>query len=852
MKKIKLLAISVVIMLFAAKPYAQQVNNFYFLENTPYRHLLNPAMQPLSGFYLGLPFAGYQQMGFGNNSITVSSFDGSLTLEKRLSAVKPLTLLNFETQMNILSFGFRAKNSYITFGASLKADTYMGIPKDVFNIAIEDLSQDVGGIPVLLNKSFDFSKFSLGATAYMEFALGYARNLNEKWAVGLNAKYLYGLSAARVGFNNFSIATSPGKVVLDIDGYGNYSVPDVQNFDPLALTKPSGTGAAFDLGVTYKPLSFLSFAASVTDLGFINWKSNTNNFTYDKNFTFNNIGSTGTQDFVKGIKDDAIKDTLLNNLDYFTDAGATTNNAFKTNTNARINASAEVGILKNAITFGVLSSTLFHSSNKVFQDITTSVNLRPVNWFNLALSYSLLTGRGSNIGAGIGFRLGTLNLFASADYIPINYKTYSPPLTVDVSNLPVDLSSLPTPEINRLPYKTDRFNFAVGFNVVFGNRQDSDKDGVSNRRDKCPDTPHGVIVNKKGCPLDTDGDGVYDFLDKCPDTPQAAYSTIDADGCPIDTDGDGVYDYLDKCPETVPAAYGKVDENGCPKDTDKDGIADYLDKCEGTPEGVKVDSLGCPLDEDGDNVPDYLDKCPGTPIEARGLIDSTGCPIDKDLDGVYDYLDLCPNTPAEARGNVDKNGCPKDTDLDGVADYLDKCPDTPIQAKGTVDENGCPRDTDGDGVLDYLDKCPRIAGVASNNGCPEIKKEVRQLFQKALQGIQFETAKWIIKPVSFKILDDVAKVLAENPTYLVEIQGHTDNVGKKAANQLLSENRAKAVREYLINKGIDEKRMTSNGYGDTKPVLPNTTAANKAKNRRVEFVVSFEEVKIVTEEEQLP
>jgi outer membrane protein OmpA-like peptidoglycan-associated protein len=403
-------------------------------------------------------------------------------------------------------------------------------------------------------------------------------------------------------------------------------------------------------------------------------------------------------------------------------------------------------------------------------------------------------------------------------------------------------------QIKSLPYKTDRVNLALGFNIVFGNKQDSDKDRVSNRRDKCPDTPHGVIVDKKGCPLDTDGDKVPDYLDKCPDTPKAAYSTIDADGCPIDTDGDGVYDYLDKCPETVPAAYGKVDENGCPKDSDKDGIADYLDKCADTPAGVTVDSLGCPLDTDGDNVADYLDKCPETPIAARGLVDSVGCPIDTDLDGVFDYLDLCPNTILEARAKVDKNGCPMDTDQDGVADYLDKCPDTPLEAKGTVDANGCPRDTDGDGVLDYLDNCPRLAGVVSNKGCPEIKKEVRQLFQKALQGIQFETAKWIIKPVSFKILDDVAKVLSENTSYLVEIQGHTDNVGKKVANQTLSENRAKAVREYLIKKGIAETRMTSNGYGDTKPVLPNTTAANKAKNRRVEFVVSFEEVKIVTEE----
>ena len=837
------LALGIFCSLFVAN--AQQVNNLYFIENAPVRHYLNPALQPLSGFYLGFPAIGYTQFGLGNNSITASSFDSSIPLSTRLDAIKPTTLLNFDMQTNILNFGFRAKKSYITFGLSVKANTYFGLPKEMFNMAVNPLSDDIAGVSVLKNKTYDLKDLSLGVTSYAELAFGYAKNIDEKWSYGFKLKYLHGLAAAKAGFTNFSLTTSPRTLTTNINGTANYAYPDITSGTISSYVKPSGTGVAVDLGVTYKPLEFLTLGAAVTDLGKITWKSNVNNRAFSSNYTFTNIGSTGTTDVIKGINTTVLLDSALSNISDIYSLPAGTTNAFSTNTNAKLNVSAEVDVLKKYISLGLLSTTLFHDNKSIYQDITTSLNLRPMNWLNLALSYSLLNGRGSNIGAGLGFRLGMLNAFVSADYVPVNWKTYDPALSIDLTQLS---SSLGVMQIKSLPYKTDRVNLALGFNIVFGNKQDSDKDRVSNRRDKCPDTPHGVIVDKKGCPLDTDGDKVPDYLDKCPDTPKAAYSTIDADGCPIDTDGDGVYDYLDKCPETVPAAYGKVDENGCPKDSDKDGIADYLDKCADTPAGVTVDSLGCPLDTDGDNVADYLDKCPETPIAARGLVDSVGCPIDTDLDGVYDYLDLCPNTILEARAKVDKNGCPMDTDQDGVADYLDKCPETSLEAKGTVDANGCPRDTDGDGVLDYLDNCPRLAGVVSNKGCPEIKKEVRQLFQKALQGIQFETAKWIIKPVSFKILDDVAKVLSENTSYLVEIQGHTDNVGKKVANQTLSENRAKAVREYLIKKGIAETRMTSNGYGDTKPVLPNTTAANKAKNRRVEFVVSFEEVKIVTEE----
>ena len=123
------------------------------------------------------------------------------------------------------------------------------------------------------------------------------------------------------------------------------------------------------------------------------------------------------------------------------------------------------------------------------------------------------------------------------------------------------------------------------------------------------------------------------------------------------------------------------------------------------------------------------------------------------------------------------NGCPKDSDGDGVTDLFDKCPDTPAAAHGMVDEHGCPRDTDGDGIPDYLDYCPKIAGVKSNHGCPELKKEIRTLFQKAMLGIQFETGKDVIKKESNVILNQIARVLMENPTYTIEVQGHTDNVG---------------------------------------------------------------------------
>ena len=171
--------------------------------------------------------------------------------------------------------------------------------------------------------------------------------------------------------------------------------------------------------------------------------------------------------------------------------------------------------------------------------------------------------------------------------------------------------------------KFSNFGGNLGLSVMLGSKKttDSDGDGVLDGDDKCPGTPHGVVVDKKGCPVDTDGDGVYDGLDQCPNTPHGA--KVDAVGCPIDTDGDGVPDGLDRCPDTPPGA--KVDAAGCPTDSDGDGVPDGVDRCPDTPKGATVDALGCPSDTDGDGVLDGLDQCPNTPPGTP--VNAVGCPI---------------------------------------------------------------------------------------------------------------------------------------------------------------------------------------------------------------------------------
>mgnify|MGYP000402582211 CR=1 FL=1 len=145
-----------------------------------------------------------------------------------------------------------------------------------------------------------------------------------------------------------------------------------------------------------------------------------------------------------------------------------------------------------------------------------------------------------------------------------------------------------------------------------------------------------------------------------------------------------------------------------------------------------------------------------------------------------------------------------------------------------------PADTDNDGVNDEQDKCPSVFSKV-NNGCPEIKKEIIERVNKAAKSIYFETGKSVLKPVSYKDLDALVTILNSDATLRVDIGGHTDNAGSEEINVKLSHDRAKAVNDYLISKGIAHERLTYQGYGSSKPVNKNETAAEKAQNRRTEL-----------------
>ena len=301
-------------------------------------------------------------------------------------------------------------------------------------------------------------------------------------------------------------------------------------------------------------------------------------------------------------------------------------------------------------------------------------------------------------------------------------------------------------------------------------------------------------------------------------------------------------------------------------DADDDTIKDDVDQCPDQPEDFDTykDDDGCPdPDNDMDEILDINDDCPLQAEDLDMFDDEDGCPdLDDDEDKILDEDDLCKLEAEDHDGYMDEDGCPDpDNDDDGILDGADSCPLVAEDMDGFEDEDGClEADNDNDRFCDpwvddlkaqqeyncvSRDQCPLeaevINGYEDEDGCPD-KGEVKVIIKKdkieILDKVYFATNKAKIKKKSYGILDQVVSVMKTNPQITkVRVEGHTDDRGGEKANLKLSERRAKAVMDYLIDKGVEPERLESQGFGESVPIDTNDTKDGRANNRRVEFTI---------------
>lgn len=490
---------------------AQQVNTLYFLDNAPMRHLFNPALQPVSKFYINLSPLGYSSFWAGNNSLTMSDlvFVDPLTgktitalhpnadREQLLNAMRPSMLTNMDFNLGLLNMGVRVKEKgYLYIDANLRTEVGISQPKAFYSFLLGGGLQDLTGANTL-----DLSQFGIYANAYLEVGAGYSHRINDQLTVGGKLKALLGYANVELANRDLQLQASIDEWRLQgqLDIYGAASPLNVenlpssidkddilsgkmnyidfihQNMEYLAYAKPCGLGAAIDLGATYSPLPQLQITAAITDLGFINWQ---NGLHYQTQLDMSYSGiHLDSDDYINedGLFDTDLlmqktKDELLNIVD-----GASLNKAegqYRRMPTARLNIGIDGRFWDNRVGVGVLSQTRL-TNGKCYEEVTLGASFKPFHWLNLAASYSFLqNGKNSHFGAAIGIMpYDGIQFTLATDYAPTSYivENFGSENTNDEEGFYMGVNLQPGKVY--LPYKTKGLNLVFGFSICVGSQR---------------------------------------------------------------------------------------------------------------------------------------------------------------------------------------------------------------------------------------------------------------------------------------------------------------------------------------------------------------------------------------------
>lgn len=475
--------------IFAVSAMAQaEVNSTTLLDIAPYRHNINPAFEPLTNGYFYIPVLSHIGLNVGNNSLSMSSLivnhNGQTmwTLNPNspsspLDDIRKNMLINANINMDLLGFGFRTKkNGYFHLNLSQRVDAGVTLPKDLFGFVLGGGMNDLEG-----TNTYNLASLGLQAQTYTEIAAGYSHHTpSNKWTWGVKVKALLG--EAYAGMSGKKLRLDASSEAWDLNGTGQLRIAAPLSAYPSTLdgkvlfgegenkdgkfdwansldfknpkSYVNGIGFAADMGFVFKPIKYLSVAASLTDVGFIKWfKGMKYNYTIDGHF--NGVGEINYGDYTNEegqFDSQRLTDTLTTRLTNVAVNALHTGegkNGFSTLLTMKLNASVEGHFFNDAIGVGLYSSTMLYNS-KLYEELTLGAYSRPTSWFNLGVTYSLLNGKWSNLGVGLGLRGGPFVLSLAADYVPTTF------------------AALPSTGKMAIPYKTKGINVELGLGIVWG------------------------------------------------------------------------------------------------------------------------------------------------------------------------------------------------------------------------------------------------------------------------------------------------------------------------------------------------------------------------------------------------
>lgn len=553
---------------------------------------INPAEFPRQKVFVSLPLLNIHTL-FMHNGFTwrdlhsVRNGSAYWDFDQVVGGIRKNQLLSFDHRLDWLKFGFRVNKNFFSANVSEVIHADFAYPREFVNLLYY-------GNAAYIGETVSLKKMGLHASHYREYALGYSREINDRWNAGIRMKYLYGMENIRTEPADLSIYTDATdySLVLNTDYVVNTSLlanddPGYDRFDTTGserrrflreyFWRQQNHGFGFNAGVQFRMDDQWRFNLSVVDIGFINWSSNVRNYKATRGtYSFSGI------DLDRFINDsDATFQEVLDSLGQSFEP-VESRNAYTSPLAGRVILSA-VYQLNPGTHFSALvqGRRLYH---RTLPSATLGIQRQLTKSLWLTGTYSMHNNRFDNIGAGIAVNGGAFQFYALCDNL-IG--------TID-------------------PLGHHFTQLQAGFNLIWGRPgkdKDTDRDGIADKADRCPDL--AGLRAFSGCP-DQDLDSVPDIDDRCP----ALAGSARLKGCP-DTDHDGIADLDDECPEV----YGLYRLKGCP-DSDNDGIRDQDDAC---PDQAGVAFYkGCP-DTDGDSIPDPDDRCPKIP----GPLANKGCPVEE-------------------------------------------------------------------------------------------------------------------------------------------------------------------------------------------------------------------------------
>jgi len=474
--KMKYILITVLALIFADSS-AQNSQVLYFM-NLPQSHLINPALRPSNSVYIGLPLISSINLNMNNNFVNFSDLfqkDQSKNLiisilhpdydpDKFLAKIRDKNSIEQEFTIQTLGVGFSVgKDSYIFLDINERIDGNIVLPGDLFRLALKGNSDFVG-------RKIDLSSLRGEMSYYREVGLGFSRNVTDKLRVGIKGKLLFGLANASIDNKSLGISvnedyshTLDANLTVNMSGPIHVNMDSKNNITSIAIdenkfktasgvrdffTDSKNIGFGMDIGASYDLNDRIVLSASVTNLGFINWKKDVTNLKADNKFKFSGLNLL---DVINGTK--TIDELAADMLDSLKNAFVVSNTktAYTTFLPFGVSVGGSFSVTKK-LTLGLLSYSRV-IGQQIRESLTFSANLTIGNEFSASLSYTAENHRYDNLGAGIAFRTGVTQFYLLSDRVPVTWTR----IKDNNSNVII-------------PSNWNTVNIRFGMNIVIGNR----------------------------------------------------------------------------------------------------------------------------------------------------------------------------------------------------------------------------------------------------------------------------------------------------------------------------------------------------------------------------------------------